>query len=96
LYWQNEAAANSPGFSRLKLTHQQTTVDDMIAEGDKVVARTTMRATLQSDLFGNPPPANKITQIRVSIFCLAKARIVEVHSVADKIGHKKPLGGAAL
>src|SRR6476659_7034200 len=38
----------------------QWAIDDLIAEGDKVVARTTMRGTHQGDFFGLPPTGRRV------------------------------------
>src|SRR4051794_35553570 len=35
-------------------------IDDLIGEGDKVVARTTMRGTQRGDFFGIPPTARTV------------------------------------
>ncbi len=38
-----------------------TTVEDMVAEGDKVVARLTMRGTHKSELMGIAPTGRQVT-----------------------------------
>ena len=39
----------------------QVTIDDMIAEGDSVVSRWTVRGTHQGELMGNAPTGNRVT-----------------------------------
>jgi steroid delta-isomerase-like uncharacterized protein len=39
----------------------QVTIDDMIAEGDSVVSRWTVRGTHQGELMGNAPTGNQVT-----------------------------------
>jgi steroid delta-isomerase-like uncharacterized protein len=39
----------------------RVTIDDMIAEGDSVVSRWTVRGTHQGELMGNAPTGNRVT-----------------------------------
>ena len=39
----------------------RVTIDEMVAEGDKVVTRWTVRGTHQGELMGNAPTGNQIT-----------------------------------
>jgi len=39
----------------------RVTIDDMIAEGDRVVSRWTVRGTHQGELMGNAPIGNQVT-----------------------------------
>jgi len=42
----------------------QYTVDDVIAEGDKVVIRSTARGTQKAEFFGCPPLANRLHGVK--------------------------------
>ena len=55
----------------------QLTVEDMIAEEDKVVVRSAFSGTHQGELFGIPATGKRVTQTLVTIFRLAKGEIVE-------------------
>lgn len=70
----------------------QITNDDVIAEGDKVVARWTLRGTHQGELRGIPATGKQVTQSGMSIFRLDNARIVEVWVQADNMSLMQQLG----
>ena len=55
----------------------QNTIEDMIAEGDKVVVRYTTRATHTGELFGVPPSSRTIKLTGIEIYRLADGRIAE-------------------
>jgi predicted ester cyclase len=71
---------------------QQTTIEDVIAEGDKVVVRATFRATHQGDLFGIPPTGRSVTMPWISIYRLANGKIVEHWYEDDQMGLMQQLG----
>src|SRR2546426_7483276 len=62
------------------------TVEDMIAEGDKVVVRMTMRGT-QQGAFGSIPPTGK--QVAVSTIDIVR---IEVGKIAEDSGNADKLG----
>ena len=70
----------------------QITTDDIIAEGDKVVSRWTLRGTHQGELRGIPATGKQVTQSGMSIFRLDNARIVEVWVLADNMSLMQQLG----
>ena len=53
------------------------TIDDMIAEEDKVVLRSTIRGTQTGPLPGIPPTGKPFTLTTIDIFRLADGKIVE-------------------
>ncbi len=53
------------------------TVEDMIAEGDKVVFRYTARGTNEGELLGMPPTGERMTMTGIDIFRITGGRIVE-------------------
>ena len=55
----------------------QLTVEDMIAEGDKVVVRSAFNGRHQGELFGIPAIGKRVTQTSIFIFRLVKGEIVE-------------------
>jgi predicted ester cyclase len=55
----------------------QMTVEDVIAEGDKVVTRWTARATHQGELMGNPPSGNRAEVTGISIDRIDGSKVVE-------------------
>jgi steroid delta-isomerase-like uncharacterized protein len=52
-------------------------INDLIAEGDKVVIRTTWRGTYQGNYGTMPPTGRQVTRTMIQIFRLANGKIVE-------------------
>jgi predicted ester cyclase len=52
-------------------------IEDLIAEGDRVVARITARGTHSGELFGHPPTGRVVTLTGIAIYRLVEGRIVE-------------------
>ena len=52
-------------------------IEDMISEGDRVVARTTMRATHLGEFFGIAPTHRQVTVSGVHILRIADGKIAE-------------------
>lgn len=67
-------------------------IDDLIAEGDKVVARTTMLGTHRGDFFGIPPTGRTVEMTGVHIMRIADGRIVEHWGSNDDLGLMRQLG----
>ena len=67
-------------------------IDDLIAEGDKVVARTTMRGTHLGSFFGIPPSGKPVEMTGVHILRIADGRIIEHWGNNDDLGLMRQLG----
>jgi steroid delta-isomerase-like uncharacterized protein len=67
-------------------------IDDLIAEGDKVVARTTMRGTHRADFFGIPPTGRRVTMQGIHVVRIADGRIIEHWGSNDDLGLMRQLG----
>ena len=67
-------------------------IDDLIAEGDKVVARTTMRGTQQGDFFGIPPTGRRVEMTGVHVLRIADGMIIEHWGNNDDLGLMRQLG----
>ena len=67
-------------------------VEDMIAEGDKVVVRGTMHGTHKGDLMGIPPTGKQVTMPVIIIYRIADGKIVEHWMIADQLGLMQQLG----
>lgn len=67
-------------------------VEDMIASGDKVVARATMQGTQQGEFMGIQPTGKKVEVELIDIFRFANGKIVEHWGVADNLGMMQQLG----
>jgi len=64
----------------------------MIAEGDKVVVRSTFRGTHKGDLMGIPPTGKQVTMPLILIYRIADDKIVEHWMQADALGLLQQLG----
>jgi steroid delta-isomerase-like uncharacterized protein len=62
------------------------TLDDVIAEGDRVAVRATWRGTHMGPLFGHPPPGKKVTLTGMVFWRVANGRIVERCATLDLSG----------
>jgi steroid delta-isomerase-like uncharacterized protein len=67
-------------------------IDDMIAEGDKVAFTWTLRGVHQGDLYGIPPSGKQVTTSGVSIHRLVNGRIAETWFFPDTMGLMQQLG----
>src|SRR5215470_5896756 len=62
------------------------TVEDMIAEGDKVVARVTSRGTHQGEFMSIPPTDKQRTVTSIDIWRIAGGKLVERWNNSDTLG----------
>ena len=69
-----------------------STIEDIIAEGDKVVVRSTMRGTHSGELLGIAPTGKKFSETGISIYRIARGKIAEVWVVDDTLGLMQQLG----
>jgi predicted ester cyclase len=67
-------------------------VEDMIAEGDKVSARFTMRGTHNGELRGIAPSGREVTMSGIDIIRLKKGKMVEDRVEVDQLGMMQQLG----
>jgi predicted ester cyclase len=70
------------------------TVEDMIAEGDKVVARLTSGGTHQGAYMGIPPTGKHVKVTLIDIFRIAGGKGVEHWMEFDAMGLLQQLGVA--
>ncbi len=71
-----------------------TTIDDVIAEGDKVVLRTTNHGAMKGEFAGMPPSGKSATWASVHIVRFANGSQVEHWGVDDQLGMLQQLGFA--
>jgi steroid delta-isomerase-like uncharacterized protein len=72
----------------------QVTIEDVIAEGDKVALRLTFRATHQGELMGIPPTGKPITLTAINLFRIVDGKAVEQWVNQDDMGLMQQLGVA--
>ncbi len=70
----------------------QVTVEDLIAEGDKVVGRNSVTGTHQGDYLGRPPTGRSVTYNEIFIFRFEGGRVVETWGVVDVLAQMKQIG----
>jgi steroid delta-isomerase-like uncharacterized protein len=68
------------------------TVEDLIAEGDKVVNRNTVTGIHKGEYMGLPPTGKSITYNEIFIFRFANGRIAEMWGVVDVFSQMRQLG----
>src|SRR4051794_35244105 len=68
------------------------TVEDLIAEGDKVVGRTTVTGTHQGEFMGVAATGNSVTYNEMFMFRFAAGRVVETWGVVDVYAQMKQIG----
>ena len=69
-----------------------TVIDDMVAEGDKVVVRYTATSTHQGEFRGIPATGKPYTQNTIVIFRLTNGKIVEGWLQTDMLSMMQQLG----
>jgi steroid delta-isomerase-like uncharacterized protein len=77
---------------RAAFPDMRLTVEDMIAEGDKVVDRVTVRGTHEGELMGVPPSGNRVEFMETHISRIADGKIVERWNQWDAMGLMQQIG----
>lgn len=67
-------------------------VEEIIAEGDAVVARVTLTGTHEGEFMGIPPTGEKITMTQMHFFRLMSGKTVEYRVNRDDMGAMRQLG----
>jgi predicted ester cyclase len=90
-----------PGFELFKQFHTlvcaafsdiQLTVEDLIAEGDKVVGRFTASGTQVGEFMGIPSTGKSFTMMEIRISRIVDGKIVEGWGLFDQMGLMQQLG----
>jgi len=68
------------------------TVDDIVAEGDKVVTRARWMGTHQGEFQGMAPTGKHVTLTAITIYRIIGGKIVELWEEADILGMMQQLG----
>ena len=91
-------ASDREGYKQAVIMHRTAfsdfyfTIEDMIAEGDKVVLRATLRGTHTGDFMGIGPTGKPVTYTAISIRRLEAGRIVEEWVETDMLGLMQQMG----
>ena len=70
------------------------TLEDSVAEGDRVVVRVTARGTMKGEFAGMPPSGKTATWEEVHITRYANGKAVEHWGIIDQLGMLQQLGFA--
>lgn len=88
----DEALKHHITFFEVAFPRYQLIADDLIAEGDKVVARCRMQGVHQGDLMGIPPTGKAAIVDLILIYRIKNNKIAEHWMVADQLGLLQQLG----
>ena len=69
-----------------------TTIEDVVAEEDRVVARTTFNGTHQGEMQGIPATGQNVSIPSITIFRLDNGKIAEGWLINDSLGMMRQLG----
>jgi len=91
------------GFKQLRAGYHsassdiRTTIDDMIAEDDKVVIRWTTRGTHnKGEMLGVPPTGKQIEVTGITVNHISEGKIAEDWTVWDSLGLLRQLGAVPV
>ena len=74
----------------------QMSIDDLLAEGDKVVIRMTWRGTHKGHFYGIAPTGKRVEVTSLGIDRVANGKIVEGWGEVDMLGMYQQLGAITL
>ena len=77
---------------RAGLPDLRVTIEDLLADGDRVAVRLTLRGTHRGDLSGLAPTGKQVTLPQLNLFRLAGGRIVERWAIHDSLALLQQLG----
>jgi steroid delta-isomerase-like uncharacterized protein len=77
---------------RSALHETQITIEEIIAEGDKVMTRLSMSGVHKGDLAGIPPTGKSMTGTMFTVFRLVDGKIAEEWEIMDEMGVMQQLG----
>lgn len=95
LFADGEAAKQQAADFRRGFPDVTSTIEDLIAEGDKVVARWRSRATHRGDYMGIAPSGKEVEFTGISIYRIEGNKIAESWSVEDQFGLMRQIGAVA-
>ena len=92
-------APPGPGAARLAAIELRTgvpyahyTIEDLIAEGDRVVVRRVMQGTHSGTFQGIPATGKRVRVPCIDIYRLAADKIAERRTISDQLGLRQQLG----
>ena len=92
---QAEAARQEAADFRRGFPDVVSTIEDLVAEGDKVAARWKSRATHRGEYVGIAPTGREVEFTGVSVYRIEGSKIVESWTVEDELGLMRQIGAVA-
>ena len=89
---QAEAAKQGAANFRRGFPDVISTIEDLIAEGDAVVARWRSRATHQGNYMGIPPTGNRVQFTGISFYLIEGDKIAQSWNIEDRLGLMRQIG----
>jgi predicted ester cyclase len=89
---QAEAAKQGAASFRRGFPDVISIIEDLIAEGDKVVARWRSRATHQGDYMGIAPTGNEVEFTGISFYRIEGGKIAQSWNIEDQLGLMRQIG----
>ena len=80
-----------PGIPDMRLD-----IDDVVAEGEKVWVRLTIRGTQKGELLGIPPTNRPVEVSVLDLFQIRNGKLVEHWALLDNLGMLKQLGVTSI
>ena len=92
---QAEATRQEAADFRQGFPDVASTIEDLIAAGDKVVASWKVRATHQGEYVGTPPTGKAVEFTGISVYRIEAGKISESWTVEDELGLTRQIGAVA-
>ena len=80
------------GMFAAALHNTSTTVEEILAEGDKVMTRVITSGTHVGELQGIPPTGNTVSITQCTVFRLVEGKIVEENELIDELALMTGIG----
>ena len=77
---------------REALPDVEVTIDELVAEGDKVAIATTIAGTHRGELMGIPPTGRRVSVMGLDLVRLRDGKIAEHRGLTDTVGLLRQLG----
>ncbi len=90
---QADAARQEAADFRRGFPDVVSTIEEIVAEGDKVVARWRSRATHQGEYMGISPTGKEVEFTGISIYRIEEGKIAESWNSEDQLGLLRQIGG---
>jgi predicted ester cyclase len=92
---QAEAAKQEAADFRQGFPDVVSTIEELMAEGDKVVARWRSRATHRGAYMGIPPTGKEVEFTGISVYRIEEGKIAQSWNVEDQLGLMRQIGAVS-